>query len=297
MSNNGINDYLRELRQYLAGDDAATIQDALSDAEEYLRNGVAQRLKENPRLSEKEAFEGVIGEYGSPAEVAVAYREIERRVPPPLAASGRPNGRSPAARFFGVFTDPRAYGALFYMFFALVTGIFYFTWVTTGLSLAAGLILLIIGLPFLALFLLSVRGLALVEGRIVEALLGVRMPRRPMFSSAHLGLWARFKALFADRRSWLPMIYMVLQLPLGILYFTLFVTMIAFGLAGIATPVLQYGFDLPIGQFGEVRYYAPFWLMPFIVIVGVIWLLATMHLARGLGRLHGKFAKAMLVSE
>jgi hypothetical protein len=297
MSNNGINTYLEQLRDALSGGDPAIIQDALSDAEEYLRNGVAQRLKDDPGLSENEAFDGVVGEYGSPAEVASAYKEIERRVPLPLAPATQASGRSAAARFFGVFIDPRAYASLFYMFFALVTGIFYFTWVTTGLSLSAGLIILIIGLPFLALFLLSVRGLALVEGRIVEALLGVRMPRRPMFSSKHLGIWGRLKALFSDRRSWLPMVYMVLQLPLGIIYFTLFITMISLGLAGIAMPVVQWGFGLPVGHFGETAYYAPGWLAPLFVVVGVLWLFVTMHLARALGGLHGKFAKAMLVRE
>lgn len=297
MSNNRIDEYLRELREALSGGDPATVQDALSDAEEYLRSGVAQRLREQPQLSETEAVEHIVREYGSPAEVAAAYTEMERRMPLPLAPASPSNGRSPVARFFGVFTDPRAYASLLYMFFALATGIFYFTWVTTGLSLSAGLIILIIGLPFLGLFLLSIRGLALVEGRIVEALLGVRMPRRPMFSSRHLGLWGRFKALFMDRRSWLPMVYMVAQLPLGILYFTVFVTMLALGLAGIAMPVLQYGFGLPIGQFGGVQYYAPGWLAPLFVLVGVLWFLVTMHLARALGGLHGKFAKAMLVKE
>jgi hypothetical protein len=125
----------------------------------------------------------------------------------------------------------------------------------------------------------------------------VRMPRRPMFSSRHLGIWGRFKALFADRRSWLPMIYMVVQLPLGIFYFTLFVTMLCLGLAGLALPVLQYGFGLPIGQFGDETYYAPAWVMPLVVAVGVLWLLVTMHLAKWLGGLHGRFAKAMLVKE
>ena len=41
-------------------------------------------------------------------------------------------------RFFGVAADPRTYGALFYMVLALATGIFYFTWVVTGVSLSAG---------------------------------------------------------------------------------------------------------------------------------------------------------------
>jgi len=293
--NNGIDEYLRALKAQLAGQDPATIQDALSDAEEYLRNGVAQSLRENPSRTEQEAVQSMIAEYGLPAEVAEGYKELERRSPASLNPTYTRPQRSAAARFFGVFVDPRAYAALFYMFFALATGIFYFTWVTTGLSLSVGLIVLVIGIPFLALFLLSIRGIALVEGRIVEALLGVRMPRRPMFSSRHLGFWGRLKILFSDRRSWLPMIYMVLQLPLGIFYFTVFVVMIAFGLAGIAVPVLQYGFHLPMAQFGDAEYFVPAWLVPLIVVVGVLWLLLTMHFAKAVGGLHGKFAKVMLV--
>jgi uncharacterized membrane protein len=289
----GINEYLNELRRSLSGADSALVQDALSDAEEYLRNGVGQRLAEDPGLSEEAALQRVIGEYGAPAEVAAAYREIERRTPPALAAAS--NGRSPARRFFGAFVDPRAYAALFYMLFSLVTGIFYFTWVTTGLSLSVGFIILIIGIPFLGLFLLSVRGIALVEGRIVEALLGVRMPRRTMFTTEPRGLWQRFKSLFTDRRSWLAMIYMVALLPLGTVYFTLFVAMLSLGLAGIAMPVLQYGFGLPIAQFSDTAFYAPAWAAPLFVFVGMMWFLVTLHLAKTIGGLHGKMAKTMLV--
>ncbi len=294
---NGIEKYLNSLKHELAGSDPATVQDALSDAEEYLRNGVGQRMREEPALAADAALERVVAEYGAPTEVAAAYREIEERLPPPMARAANDDGRSAAGRFFGVFIDPRAYAALFYMFFALVTGIFYFTWVTTGISLSLGLIVLIIGLPFFGLFLLSVRGSALVEGRMVEALLGVRMPRRPMFSQRHLGLWARFKALFTDRRSWLTMIYMFTQLPLGIVYFTMFTTFVSLGLAGIATPVLQWVFGLPWAQFGGRSHYLPDWLVPMMVVVGVVWLLITMHLAKSVGRLHGKYAKAMLVRE
>ena len=95
------------------------------------------------------------------------------RAPPP-----RPR-KSAIGRFFGVAADPRAYAALFYMVLSLATGIFYFTWVVTGTSLSAGFAVLIIGIPFVILFLGSVRMLSLLEGRIVEVMLGERMPRRP----------------------------------------------------------------------------------------------------------------------
>ncbi|EQD55483.1 sensor protein, partial [mine drainage metagenome] len=130
--------------------------------------------------------------------------------------SPRPRaGRGPLARFFGVIGDARSYGALFYMLLALATGIFYFTWAVAGLSLSAGLAVLIIGIPFIVLFLASVRLLALVEGRLVEVMLGVRMPRRPASAVRELPLLKRIGAMFTDPRTWGTLFYMLLMLPLG----------------------------------------------------------------------------------
>jgi hypothetical protein len=292
-----VEGYLARLKDELSGADPATIQDALADAEDHLRTGLAQLRSQNPDLSDEDALRQVVDAYGAPAEVGSAYREIEARVLPPLAPSHNGDDRSWLSRFFGVFVDPRAYASLFYMLFSLITGIVFFTWAVTGLSLAVGFLILIIGLPFIALFLLSVQGIALVEGRIVEALLGVRMPRRPIFSQKHLGIWQRFKALVSDKRSWTTILYMILQMPLGVIYFNVFVVMLALGLAGIAAPVLDYGFDVPFAQFNDTSYYIPPVLMPLVVLVGVLWILLTMHLAKFLGRLHGAYAKALLVRD
>jgi apolipoprotein N-acyltransferase len=94
-----------------------------------------------------------------------------------------------------VVIEPRAWGALLYLLFTLATGIIYFTWTVTGISVSLGLLILIIGIPIAGLFILSTRGLALLEGRMVEALLGIRMPHRPLFSPNDKGIWAKFKAL------------------------------------------------------------------------------------------------------
>src|SRR6201987_2924110 len=80
-----IEDYLRELRNALAGEDSALIQDALYDAEEYLRAEVAAP----PGRSEADVLELIASTYGAPDEVAAAYRDTERKVkaalrtPPP----------------------------------------------------------------------------------------------------------------------------------------------------------------------------------------------------------------------
>jgi hypothetical protein len=287
-----VEEYLRQLKKELAGCDRATIQDALSDAEEYLRNTLATR----PDLAEADALLPVIEKYGAPDEIAAAYREIESRVPTTLAPARHSGGKSLASRFFGVFADPKAWGALFYLlFFSLFSGIIYFTWAVTGISLSLGFMVLIIGLPFLGLFVLSVQGIALVEGRVVEALLGVRMPRRPIFPGKRLGWWGRFKALISQKHTWLSIAYMILKLPLGIIYFVVFIVLISLSLFGIALPILEQVFDLQPLVINNVPYYTPAWLMPLTVIAGILLLILTMHLAKVLGRMQGALAKALLV--
>lgn len=292
-----IDQYLSLLKEELAGSDRATIQDALSDAEEHLRSALDHVRETREDASEADALLSIVQEYGSPEETAMAYKEIEARIRPALARTTHVDDRPFVIRFFAVLADPRAWGALLYVLFALVTGIVYFTWAVTGLSLSLGLMILIVGMPFTVLFLLSVRGVMLVEGLLVQALLGVRMPRRPVFSSSSRGWWERFKVLVSGKRTWLAIGYMLLQLPLGVLYFVVFVTLIAFSLSFVATPVLEFAFEIPLVTFGDTAYHIPGWLTLLIAFAGVLLMPATMHLAKFAGRAHGALAKAMLVSD
>ena len=291
-----IDEYLGELRRALGAADRATIHDALADAEEHLRTALDQALQDHPELDEQNALEAIMEEYGTPEETAAAYREIEERTQPVFAPRSREH-QSVTRRVLGVFIDPRAYAALLYMFFSLITGIIYFTWAMSGISVSAGVIILIIGIPFFGLFLLSVQGLALVEGRIVEALLGVRMPRRPIFSRKDLPMWEKFKSLVKDRRTWLTILYMIILMPLGIIYFTLFLTLLIFALYGLASPLLFYYFGLPLAHINGVDIYVPGWYAPLTVLAGILLLMLTLHLAKGMGHLHGRLAKAMLVKD
>jgi hypothetical protein len=317
---NTVEEYLAELKQALAGSDRATTQDALSDAEEYLRTALDGAVRDNARVTEAGALASIIERYGQPKEVAAAYKEIESRTPPafgrtpfkaaepaalpvpaavaPLpAAAAVPDTRNFFARFFGVFAEPRAWGALFYLLFTLGTGIAYFTWAVTGISVSAGLLVLIIGIPIFGLFLISFRGIALLEGRLVEALLGVRMPHRPLFSRRDISWWQKFKNLLTERQTWTAVLYMLLQLPLGIIYFTVFVSLIAGSVWLIFKPVFELALGLPTFTVGDYGYFTPAWAMPLVVIGGVLLLTATMHLVKYTGKLHGGFAKIMLVRE
>ncbi len=322
-----IPQYLAQLRAALHDADPAMVQDALYDAEEYLRSELAVQ----PGRSEAEVIADVAGSYGAPEEVAEIYRETEitvnRALRTPSASvrpiarvvpAAEPGGtaaaataasagevpadvpvphRSALARFFGVALEPRTYGSLFYMLLSLATGIFFFTWVITGLSLSLGLMILIIGIPLTVLFFGSVRGLSLLEGRLVEVLLGERMPRRPRYADRSRSWLQRIGDMFTDGRTWLTMLYFVLMLPLGILYFSVAVTLLSTSLAFIWAPVASL---LALNGAGGIYIDSellllPLWAMPMLAIVGVVLLFCTLHLARGVGYLHGQMAKHLLV--
>ena len=334
-----IAEYLQQLREALADADPAMIQDALYDAEEYLRSELAEQTGK----SEAEVIAGVAGSYGAPEEVADIYRETEVTVnralrtprpsaqpvmpvmaaavgPPPTApppappAAAAPTAQPDAAaaeaapvpppvrgpsllmRVFGVVLDPHTYGALFYMLLSLVTGTFFFTWVMTGMSLSLSLLILIIGIPILLLFLGSVRVLSLLEGRIIETLLGVRMPRRPAYTDRSQGWMQRIGVMFSDSRTWLTLLYFVLMLPLGIVYFSVATTLLSLSLGLAFAPMAQLLFDQPIGIWVDgVNMGNAMWLWPLLVTLGALLLIATLHLARGIGKLHGAMAKHLLV--
>ena len=292
---NTMDEYLDALKNEMQGGDPALLQDALADAREHLSTALVVAREQNAGLKEADALKTIVEEYGTPEETASAYKEVERRTSPSLRQSVKP--RSWIVRFFGIYADARAWGALLYMLIAFVTGIFYFTWAVTGLSLSISFSIFIFGLPFALLFLLSVRGFALLEGRLVEALLGMRMPRRPLFSHQGMKWFDRLKALLSDKATWLMLVYMIVQFALGIVYFVLLVTVLSFSLSFIAIPFLQELLHEPFINLDGARYFIPLWSYPLFVLSGFLLWTTFMNIARGIGQLHGRLAKWMLVSE
>ena len=293
-----IEQYLAALRAALAGEDPALIQDALYDAEEYLRAEVAA----NPGRSEADTLELISSTYGAPEEVAAAYRTTEQQVKSALAPPPRREARTALGRFFAVYGDTRTWTALFYMLLAIVTGVFYFTMTVTGLSMSAGLLVMIIGIPFFLLFVGFTRVLALAEGRLVEGLLGQRMPRRPLYPAKGVPIFERIKQMLVDRRTWTTMFYFLLMLPLGILYFMIATIgiCVGIGLVGGALAGILFALGVGSGSFAlddHAIHYGPSPLAaPFLLIAGVVLLTAVMHLVRGIGRGHGTLAKHLLVA-
>jgi uncharacterized membrane protein len=286
--------YLEQLRHALKGAAPGLISDALADCEEHLNNEITQ----NPELDEPTILASVVETYGSPQEIAEEYRDMEATITTPFPKSEPQEKRRYG--FFNVISDPRTYGALLYMLLALVTGIFYFTWTIVGLSLTAGFAILILGIPFALLFVGSIRMLSHVEGRIVEGLLGVRMPRRlPSTAPSDESIWTRIKEALLDMRTWTSMFYLLLMLPLGIIYFVAAVVglSVSLGVSGAAIYALitnHSNFQVDgVPWLDHLLHTAPGLML--VTVVGLLLFFVVLHLARGVGWMHGRVAEGLLV--
>ena len=224
----------------------------------------------------------------------------------------------PLGRMFGVIFDPHTYGAILYMLIALPLGVGYFTFVTVGLSLSVGLMILIIGVLVALLFMAMTRGLSTVEGFITQALLGARIEHRESGAvefdadnddasdePVQTSLWTRIKGMFTDARTWTSMIYMALMLPLGVGYFTLAVTGFAIALSFMLAPiasvfvdnvhVMEISGDEPEFLLGLSELANSPVGMILMAIAGFILLIAMMHISRGIGWFQARLAEKMLV--
>ncbi len=287
--------YLGALQRALKGCSHGLIADALADCEEHLNNEMAQ----NPERSEAEILAAVVETYGTPEEIAEEYRDMEAAIQGPFPKTEQAGGDSYG--FFGIIRDPRAYGALLYMLLSLVTGIVYFTFVVTGVSLTLGLFITLIGIPLGLLVIGMGRVFAHVEGRIVEGLLGVRMPRRlPPATQADETIMARIKDALVDTRTWSSLLYLLLMLPLGTAYFVIATVGLSCSL-GITASALWV---LITGDASHIHVDSAPWAyflthkapgLVILTLIGMLLFFVVLHVAKGIGWLHGRIAELLLV--
>jgi hypothetical protein len=251
--------------------------------------------KEDPGISEEDALGPIIDKYGSPNEIASAYKEIESRISPSLTPTAPDKDRSLPVKFLSIYGDSQAWAAVLYLVFSAVTGIIFGLWTLFGAGLSLCTILLIFGIPLLGLYLLSLRGIALIEGRIVEALLGIRMPRKPIFIQKGLSPSKKLRVLLTESLTWKIFIYLITRFPLGLVYSFGLLILMAFAVKFITYPVIGPVFDRGLINLGGQKYYTSVFLYPVVSLAGFILLTLTLHLSKLIGNLHGRYAKSMLV--
>ncbi len=287
-----IETYLRSLRAAMDGWDPALIHDAVYDAAEYLRSAA----EAGGEASEPDGLAKAIADYGTPEEIAAAYMEIEEAVAGALRAPSPQMASTRTGRFFGVLRGTGEWSALAYLLTAAATGFVYFFLAAGGAAVTVSLLIFVVGIPFALLYLATTRAVSLVEGRIVEALLGERMPRRPLLGPTDERWLSRFKHWFTDRRTWTTLVYLAAQLPLGIAYLVVFGGGLLAAVWSIVMPVVQMAGDgpfLPVEKGVDV--FLDGWAIPVVMLAGVMAIPLLFRLARLVGSWHGRYAKWMLV--
>ena len=127
-------------------------------------------------------------------------------------------------------TTVRGGTTLLHHLLGLPLGIAYLVWFATALSLGAGLVITLIGIPILTLVLATVRPLLAAERTLANALLGTAIAPVPI-ALGGVGVFAQAKAYWTDRTTWRGLAYLLLRFPVGLTAFT--VTVAAFGAAAV----------------------------------------------------------------
>lgn len=287
MTNNQqqISGYLAELTKELAGQPAGLIQDACYDTECHLLDALAD--------SDTSNLDAIIASYGTPAEVARQYIELEAQTQQFLCGAQRQRREK---GYFTPLFDSRSYQQVGYFILAWPLSLLYFAWfIIAGVSCLA-LSVVGVGLPLLAFYLKLQRYIGMFEGKLISTLLGERMPRRPDISDLDGQSPSYFKNMsryLTTPLGWKIALYTALQLPLTSLYFALcvglFFASIALLLSPVIDPLLHYFYPaLAI----DINWY---WL-PLCLPAGVISLTLSLYIANALSNLHRAISRALLIN-
>jgi hypothetical protein len=133
-------------------------------------------------------------------------------------------------------------GDFAYLILSLPIGIVSFTVAVTGVSLAGGLLITLVGIPILLLTLLAGRGLAAMERARAALVLREPVPGAEK-EWRRDGVWETTKAVITDPGGWRNLLWSVVLLPIGIATFTIAVSVWSVALGLLTSPIWFWAND------------------------------------------------------
>jgi hypothetical protein len=179
--------------------------------------------------------------WGQPQGATLAGSVVRAAAPSDPESMESTHASAPADGWLRAAVRPlasrRGGTTLLHHLLGLPLGVAYFVWLVTGLSLGAGLIITVIGIPILTLVLASVRPIAAAERGLANALLGAEIPRAPLAPTGE-GWLGKLKAYWTDGRTWRGVTYLLARFPAGLATFT--VAVVSYGTAAtlLAAPII-----------------------------------------------------------
>ncbi|MBD3288073.1 hypothetical protein GF337_04660 [candidate division KSB1 bacterium] len=203
--------------------------------------------------------------------------------------------QDPFFQFTSVAMEKKTYLNLLYLLLTFPLGVLYFVILVTGFSLSMGLLFLLIG-AFIGLgFLILIRGISKLHLALASNLLGFKLP---VFNNleSQKDTFAKAKELVTDSRTYTSILYMFIEFPLGILYFTMIFTMLMLSISFIISPIINIVFDAN-GLLLNTELWI--WELNFeeslLLLVGGIFLFfVTLHLSNMFARVEENLCKSLL---
>lgn len=199
------------------------------------------------------------------------------------------------AYFFGVAIRKQTYLNALYLLLAFPLGILYFVFLVTGISLGISLLIVWIGLAILLAVFLIWYALLEFERHLAIWMLQEQIPPLSRQDTSGLTLWQKFKSILANPVTWKGLLYLLARFPLGILSFTVLVTLVALSASLVGAPFyyswLHPQVNLSWGLAWEITT-LPQALV--LCVIGIFVTLLSMHVLNGLAWISGKFARLML---
>jgi signal transduction histidine kinase len=206
---------------------------------------------------------------------------------PVSTRSGAPLRLVSIKRLLRDIYDPLTYGRIGYLLIALPLGIVEFTFLVTAISVGVATAITLVGIPILIGTIYAWRWLAQLERRLIGALTGVHIPSPYRPDPTGAGWSRKVHARLADPATWKDLVFLLLQLPLGIVAFA--AAAVVLGCAGswLAAPAYYWavpdGIDLGIVQVDTLP--GALALVPLGALLAFVGIPALGLLGRGYGEL------------
>jgi signal transduction histidine kinase len=198
------------------------------------------------------------------------------------------------ARLARDILDPRTYGRIAYLLLALPLGVIEFSFLVTAISFGVGTAITLIGLPVLIFTIYAWRWLAGVERRLIGSLTGIEIPTPYRVDPPGASWWDKLKARLADPATWKDLVFLLLQLPLGIASFVIAVCVLCVSFGALLAPAYYWSVPdgIQIGLLEANTLLEAIALAPF----GAVLVFLAIPALGALGRLYGELAALLLGS-
>jgi signal transduction histidine kinase len=182
-----------------------------------------------------------------------------------------------------------------YVLVGFPLGIIAFTVIITGLSLGAGLLVTLLGIPVLVATIFAARALAELERVRIPTVInrpreGVRYRARP----ENAGFWRSLFGPLGDLQGWLDVAHAIVRFPVSTFTFVVVITWWSMALGGLSYPI--WGRYIPYDADNhDLPDLLGFPRTPFYIVLGVVVAITLPFVVRGCALLEAWLARGLLI--